>query len=626
MKKIIFFLTGLVAWSVVSCSDMLDVDESRNLSGDAAIAKKTDSLFYAWGIMQAMQEAADIYVVQNEMRGDLVDLTSASSIHLRALANFSADASNKYDSAYVYYKVINNCNNFLAHRDTSLYDASDNVTLEEYASVLSFRAWAYLQLARQYGKVKFFTEPLTSISEINQKSRELPEIDIQAIVSQLAPDLEQFSATPAPNYADINCGQTNLGTSKTAYSHNLYIPVDIILGEMYLETGQWMKAAKHYYDYIYAHQLLVPRERASAGMMRWLELHPDLSLPVDFNYIDNFRTVTQWLTSTSAAARFLGKGNGQTSAVISYIPMAVNRLMGKTTELPELFGFDYYATSRGDQHVLAQMVPSNAYYALADSSEYYYVPNVTNVTSYSSYKYGDTRRFAREEEVEVGDTARYYPTLYQDGNVVLYRTTTLWLHLAEALNRAGYPDAAFAILKDGISTQLSNYVVSTDTVTGSQVGYIQPATIALFRDSSSVVPFLSRGADVFVPEGTARCYGIHGHGCSDQDGIDGVRSLYQMSTVVGAKLSALERELGIQPQGTLADTINAVEDLLCDEYAMEFAFEGTRFSDLARMARHKNEAGLYGAAFGSLWLSRKLAFKQPVVDLTNTDNWYLPIR
>ena len=74
---------------------------------------------------------------------------------------------------------------------------------------------------------------------------------------------------------------------------------------------------------------------------------------------------------------------------------------------------------------------------------------------------------------------------------------------------------------------------------------------------------------------------------------------------------------------TKEDYINAVEDLLCDEYAMEFAFEGTRFSDLRRLALHKNRAGTYGGNFGDIWLSHKL--QNNATDIT-TKNCYLPYR
>ena len=94
---------------VSSCSDMLDVETSREVELPS-IGQASDSLFYVLGIMQAVQQAADAYYIQNEMRGDLVDVTVHSDLNLREMANFSATASNKYDSAYVYYRIINNCN------------------------------------------------------------------------------------------------------------------------------------------------------------------------------------------------------------------------------------------------------------------------------------------------------------------------------------------------------------------------------------------------------------------------------------------------------------------------------------------------------------------------------------
>ena len=79
-------------------------------------------------------------------------------------------------------------------------------------------------------------------------------------------------------------------------------------------------------------------------------------------------------------------------------------------------------------------------------------------------------------------------------------------------------------------------------------------------------------------------------------------------------------------QLTKQDSINAVEDILCDEYALELAFEGCRFFDLCRLARHKNQSALYGPNFGSIWLARKLAYKKPAVNLEQESNWYLPFK
>ena len=49
--------------------------------------------------------------------------------------------------------------------------------------------------------------------------------------------------------------------------------------------------------------------------------------------------------------------------------------------------------------------------------------------------------------------------------------------------------------------------------------------------------------------------------------------------------------------------INAVENLIVDEGALETAFESNRFTDLMRIAGHKTEAGLDGTK----WLAWKVA-------------------
>ena len=152
--------------AVTSCSDMLETDSNRQVF-DPALDQKTDSMFYTLGILKGLQLLADQYVMTGEMRGDLTATNMYTETDLKRLANFTADATNKYDSAYVYYRVINNCNYYLAHRDTTLATGSQNVVCNEYAAVASFRAWTYLQLARQYGAVPYITDPVTTIGQIN---------------------------------------------------------------------------------------------------------------------------------------------------------------------------------------------------------------------------------------------------------------------------------------------------------------------------------------------------------------------------------------------------------------------------------------------------------------------------
>ena len=127
------------------------------------------------------------------MRGDLA-VTPATVVRASTMA-FFCTAGNDIHGIYIYSVTIN-CNYYIAHRDTTLMTGSTNVTMNEYAAVKAFRAWAYLMLVRNYGEVPFFTEPLTKISEINSNS--YPVLNLTGIVSRLAPDLEQYAGFMYP--------------------------------------------------------------------------------------------------------------------------------------------------------------------------------------------------------------------------------------------------------------------------------------------------------------------------------------------------------------------------------------------------------------------------------------------
>lgn len=613
MKKIAYLIAGLFAFGVSSCSDMLDVDSSSELF-DPDMNHKTDSVFYTFGVMTAMQQLADIYVLQNEMRGDLVTPAELADINLKKLADYSADGTNAYDSAYVYYRVINNVNYYLAHRDTTLSDGSTNLVTNEYGAMLAFRAWAYLQAVRQYGTVKYITHPLTSISDIENDNS--PRFDIYQLASALIPELEKYSGLTVPNYGSIDCGTGNNSkvSGKTISSYQSFIPVDVILGELYLERGQegdYMLAAQHFYKYL-------------DNNAKNMHLDPLFgSVPFDWFSVGNFSRPSDFPLSVSGNEWSELIFANQSTYIVSQIPMAQNYMAGTTTKLPLLYGFNYYTAN--DDSVYAtqpQIVPSTNYYAIADSTDCYY-PSSTDLTglTINYFRGSDLRRYGSfNDEVIVADTATERMIKFMDANVILYRNSTIWLRLAEALNRAGYPDAAFAVLKDGLKSSIIG-----------NTNYLTPETETLLTTVLPVCSSSNINSQYYMYN-----VGIHSWGASSGESVatstgapngplGGTHSPYQMDTIVGLKMAQIARDLNVQMTYTKADTINAVEDLICDEYAMEFAFEGTRFSDLTRLARRKNrENTSYGANFGGLWFARKMAFKNPAKDLSIESNWYLP--
>lgn len=615
-------------FGATSCSDMLETDSERQLI-DPSISQKTDSIFYAFGILQAVQQVADQYVFTGEMRGDLVKTNEYTSNSLRQLYEYNDSAVGKYDSAYAYYRIINNCNYYIAHRDTTLLTGSTQVAMPEYAAVKAFRAWAYLQLARNYKSVPFFTQPLTTISQINETK--FDEKNISGIVAALAPDLEQYvdMAVPTSGITSQAIGSTNFGTAKQLTASKQFVPVALVLGDLYLEDGQYAKAAAAYARYLINNEIRQTPQLAADYRSGNAKVELPQGATIDIT------------GANSWSGRYAA--NNQVD-LITAITMPVNSRQGVTTAVPEAFGYDYYGTR--SNYVLDQMqiLPSSALRNLSDAQDEYYKMRSGEDNELYYIKAGDRRLFSYLSQgtggsySEDNDTTKWWMNKYIYGNMYLYRQTTVYLHLAEAFNRMGYPDAAFAILKDGISDRL---LENTITYIGDSTRQMLQTTVPLLS-ATNKYKFSTTYEDGGVSK--VRSFaGVHSYGTGYTfDGNFPGCSPYQMDTIVVNKVKELaekfpgrvsvpETDNGtaaeIMAKLSTAEIQNAVEDLICDEYALEAAFEGTRFPDLLRMTRHKNEAGIYGANFGTEWLVNKLSIDgRDASVLYNETRWYLPFK
>jgi hypothetical protein len=664
-----FYITLFtLLFTLNSCSDMLSTDNDSMVS-DPGMNSKTDSVFYALGIAQAMQQVADQYFYIGELRGELVTVDEANTDkNLKELANYSASQENAYDSSYVFYKVINNCNYYLAHRDSTLKTGSTNVVIDEYIAVAAWRAWAYLQLARIYCgnadglTIPFFTEPLTSISQIEGKAADPGcQMNLSQIVDALAPELEQllerYPNTRVPTFGTdyYSVGTTNWGENRYIDMSKIFIPIQVVLGDMYLETAQYEKAAKKYADYLCKYRV-VPEW---LGSLRVLDYAPESE---DMSYVFNSFYIS-YLTL------FMNSVNPP--EILTYIPMAVSSQNGKTTSVPLSFGYDYYSINHSSTCPRVdniQIEPSKAFYALTDSSDYYYYPrsyngqteNTSYPTEVKKYKGGDGRASVASVSQYVdnailyrnpADNSKVYVSKVKTANVYLYRASTVYLHLAEALNAMGYTDAAFAILKNGISTYLENLVKKPTRDSEGNIVTNEDGTPRIepykYMSQESVdmlgttLPFLSaQYREIFNANDV---YGIHAHGSCSYNSKENelaqsakgsratalgsqMNNYYLPDVIIGDKMKEIAKKYDVGVGTSKTDSVAAMLDLLCDEYAKEFAFEGRRFYDLQRIARHFNEMGIWGGNFGSRWFVEKLSGNRPQKDLHDPRNWYLPFK
>ena len=170
-----------------SCEDMFDIDSSRVIiESEHNLNSTADSAYTTLGILQSMRQIADRYVILGEVRGDLVEINEYTKTSLRNLSEFNFEEDNEYLNVRDYYAVINNCNYALAKIDTTLSRNNERVMVDEYAAILGIRAWTYLQLGINYGKVPYYTNPITTVEE---SEREYPELDMKGLAAELIPSL-----------------------------------------------------------------------------------------------------------------------------------------------------------------------------------------------------------------------------------------------------------------------------------------------------------------------------------------------------------------------------------------------------------------------------------------------------
>ncbi len=638
-------LALLAGVSTTSCEDMLEVE-----SGDKLYTNANDTLYSYLGIVRCMQDVAERQVILGEIRGDLLGATEYTTDTLFAISNFDnpQDGSCSMLQISDYYNIINNCNFYIANADTAAIKANVQYMMPEYAQVQSIRAWAYLQLVKNYGEVPFITEPVHSLDVIKNFDYKGNLVDKNTLVDRIvAEGLDKYVDTRYPNYDKYGTGAVDIS------ARLLFIPVRLVLGDLYLlrgnGEGDYRKAAKYYYDYL--------KTTASTVRQNYAIASPSRVGDGDNNY----QVIGQGLLDFTKTYSY-----GANNEVISVIPSSANKGFGTMlTRVADIMGYNPKSSQdsevESDEETGDESVSTSGSITVTPTYERQYSPTAAYVALGFEQTYVNYERSGSGDPVRIdflcGDVrSSVYTTAnnlsYEGtpfiltkkaaaGNVFnytipIYRVTLVWLRLAEAINRAGYPEFAFAILKDGLSgynlpkvvTQINRNLVVDEN--GEPV-LDDDGKKVYVEDTLRVIQTNPEGALYYVTD-TLRLqsfnkfldftddvwnqnYGIHARGCGfmaqvgsgsfstwdtqyPSTNITGYRdsTAYDYDRLIALQLADVETP-------TFADTINAIENVIVDELALETAFEGNRFTDLVRIAEHKNESGQNGTE----WLANKIA-------------------
>ena len=480
--SLLIFLLGFGSLTT-SCEDMLTPDMDRYSTGFSG----KDTLYFYLGIMRNVQDMVEQNQLLGDIRSDLADTTLYTSDSIAAIATYDrsnmVDGENRLLNRAAYYKVINQCNFYLAKVDTMAMKNNVYYMRKEYAQVENVRAWTYLQLVQTYGKVPFITQPVDNANTGWEKNPEA-WADADNLVDLLRPGLEraqQYERTLGyPSYGTFNTGAVSIpSTTIRFYS-------DIILGDLYLLRGRdrndYVEAAKNYYH------MLNERLQLGTGYGSALNV-------ASYNKFSYGGRTSYSPSATSWTSNFSSSSPNEVQN-LTVVPSASNSSFGRVlSTVNQVYGFDVHSTNStttttdkdasGNEtststttgsvtltpnYKSRQIGPSQAYVSLNQAQNYtaYELDDNQIQTKIEYYEgMGDARIYGTAPLLltKTGDQARFIlkdnPSASSRGSVVnsvsfkyfhsLYRTREIFLRYAEAINRAGYPRLAFTILRNGLN-------------------------------------------------------------------------------------------------------------------------------------------------------------------------------
>jgi hypothetical protein len=570
-KLIAILMVAVVALGTSSCKkdneapeDKLDVSNAyRNVAdADAAVI----------GIYGQFLGLHQTFILQNELRADLMDVTPKSDPYLRQLSNHTTTKDNPYIDPRPYYTVILNCNDALKNFKLMLDDhrmSTDDFN-KHYSDIGALRSYIYLQLGIQYGKIPYLTDPIENMDQVENLSS-FPRISFDQLIDQL------ITFTEALPYKEVYAYPTGYPLVLTIDGNNtqrMFICKPAILADLYLWKANYVKAAENYI------KILDIESNNSNGN-------------VSFNWYKISYTSDTYVDCSVRYGRY------QDENTLLYDVGWKSMFKLPTTN--NIWNSEYlWAVAYNPNYK-----PGNPMVDLCSQQfgKYQVKPSQVAIDNwnaqrqYSGIPYDARGKLSYEVGLEgpvitkLTDNNTVLSNFNKGGKWGLYRAGLLHLRYAEAANRDGKGKLGWALMNIGV---LNTFYTGTRASNGSAA----PISFDEINTMRSPYP-----APFFLDARTNNDYKApwyRNQGIRTRAGVTAIDVSYQTDLL-------------------------GLEGKLIDEAALELAFEGNRWPDLVRIAlRQNNPAFLADRVYQKLLKAGDPNAAATRAKLMNPDNWYLP--
>lgn len=579
-KKYIAALLLSCTLGITSCVDT-DMDDALEFDKHYLTPEDADNAVL--GAYSSFMRLADQLIVLNELRGDLLGLTTNATKELQEIDAKNPSASNRYADPTAYYNVILNCNDALANFDVML--EKNRLTQDEYnerySDLLALRSYVYLQLAAQFGSVPYVTDPVVTVDDMH-KVADQEKIGIDKLLDILIDEMEN-SPSLKP-YINSPLVQYNLDGYDLSY---FFINKNLLLGDLYLWRGKdqsdYVNAAKQY------RIIMDTKSDADAtqncyymkvtGVSTWATETQNSQYYYQIFFLryledDVNSYYNQWrnmFADTQSGRRFMYEW----AWAISYDAAFAPTYPLFDLFAPSVMGGDYllkpseYAVN--DLFGSQKMQNGFTFDGRGEEASYYTPTGGEPIVYKYLYDYTSDRPYEKQ------------------GRLMLYRAGLVHLRYAEAANRAGYPHIAYALVNKGIPATFGAVNIENP----------HPFDFDARFDTSK---------DLRQPWR----YNI------------GVRGRAYLESKEGSEFA----DKTLAECTTLQDSILVMEKIILDEAALECAFEGNRFPDLVRVAHrlNKEQAGAGSEYMQAILRGKYEAAGRTLPDYSDEANWFLPFK